>query len=143
MLLQGMERKPQESHQKLDLGTATLELANLPPPFLPSARVVGSLVGRWLRGSCFQAECRHQRDLTGSQMPCSSVHLPLCLCACELTGLARVLGHGVEEEWELPTVFPEVSEKRHGLPLEGLPWQCGAQHLVGFLKEVRFKTSNV
>lgn len=31
----------------------------------------------------------------------------------------------------------------HRLPLEDLPGQCGAQHLVGFLKEVRFKTSNI
>lgn len=50
-----------------------------------------------------------QRDLAGSQMPCSAVHLPLCLCVCELTGLACALGHGGQEEWEVLAVFPEVS----------------------------------
>lgn len=39
----------------------------------------------------------------------SSVHLPLCLRACELTGLTRVLRQGGEEEWEVLAVLPEVS----------------------------------
>lgn len=74
-------------------------------------------------------------------MPSSSVHLPLCLRACELTGLTRVLGQGGEEEWEVLAVLPEVSGT--GCLLRHLPRRCGAQHLVGFLKEVRFKKSDI
>lgn len=66
-------------------------------------------------GLCFQAERGPRRDLAGRQMLCSSVHLLLCLCACELTGFARVLQQGGEEEWEVLAVFPEVSGAEGGL----------------------------
>lgn len=45
----GMARKPQESLQSLDVCTASPKLPNFPPHFLPSARVVGSLLSCWLR----------------------------------------------------------------------------------------------
>lgn len=94
-------------------------------------------------GSCFQAEGRPWRDLRGSQMPCSSVHLPLCLYVCELIGLACLLRHGGEEEWELLAVFPEVSGDEAWATSWGPPLAMWCPAPRRLPKEVRFKTSNV
>lgn len=147
-----MERKPWESHQKLDIGTVTLELANLSPSFLLSARVVGCLLGcwpRWLWSSWSWWLGVYAARL--SVGPKGSHRTPDALLICALASLSVCVSWqgwhvclGVEERrsgrcW---LYFQKFLEKRHRLPLEGLPQRCGAQHLVGFLKEVRFKTSN-
>lgn len=62
-------------------------------------------------------------------------HLCTCLSACVCVSLQGWHVCSGMEEGEVLAVFPEVLEKRHGLPLEGLPHQCGAQHLVASSKK--------
>ena len=74
-------------------------------------------------------------------MPCSPVRLPPCLRACELTGLACVLGQG--RRGGVGGVGCVSRSVWYAPPLEGFCLQRGAQLLVDFLTEVKFKLSNV